>query len=396
MNISEKADKYIMPTYGKRQLTLVKGEGCRVNDDQGKSYLDFLSGLGVNNVGHCNPDIVAAATEQLGKLIHTSNLYYTAPQADLAEMLVEKTFADQVFFCNSGAEANEAAIKLIRKYASENGFKGSPEIISMYGSFHGRTMATISATGQPKYQEGFEPLLPGFKFVPFNDLDAVRKAVNHNTIGLMVEPVQGEGGVNIPPVEYLKGLREICDEHKILLFFDEVQCGTGRTGHLFAYQKYGVVPDILTVAKGLGGGLPIGAMLAGRELTRVFVPGTHASTFGGNPVVCAAGCAVMRLLFEGGLLENARRMGTLFVEKLEALVSKLNLPAEIGGCGLMIRIKLPGQAARVFNAAREKGLLLNAIGADIVRILPPLIVSETEIDESIAILETVLAQIGEF
>ena len=322
--VFEESRKYIMNTYKRLPLFIVKGRGNRVYDAEGKEYLDFVSGLAVNNIGHCNPRVTVAFQKQAQRLVHTSNLFYTEPQVKLAKLLVENSFADKVFFCNSGAEANEAAIKLIRKYSSGKE-TGRYEIITALNSFHGRTMATLTATGQDKFHKGFEPLVPGFSYVPFNDIAAVEKAINDKTAAVMIEPIQGEGGVNIPDRDYLKRLREICDFNGILLALDEVQTGIGRTGKLFAYQHTGIEPDIMTLAKGLGGGLPIGAMLAKDHVASAFTPGTHASTFGGTPLVCSAAVEVMKILTEDEIiLDNCRRMGSYLVDELNNL--KLKYP----------------------------------------------------------------------
>jgi len=307
--IKSLATKYIINTYGDRSLAFVKGEGPYLWDADGKKYLDFLGGLAVNGLGHAHPKVVEAIREQAGNVLHTSNLYYIKPQAELAKMLIDNSDMDQCFFCNSGAEANEAAIKIARKYAKDNGKTDSYEIITMNNSFHGRTMATITATAQTKYHVGFEPMLEGFKYVPFDDLDATAAAVNSKTCAILVEPIQSEGGVNIPSDGYLQGLRELCDEHNLILMFDEVQTAMGRLGTFFGYQSYGVVPDVITMAKALGSGVPIGAMLAKQEVADSFVPGTHAATFGGNFLSSAAAYATVKTILDENLAVNAVKMG---------------------------------------------------------------------------------------
>ncbi len=380
--VFEESGKYIMNTYKRLPLFIVKGRGNRVYDAEGKEYLDFVSGLAVNNIGHCNPRVTVAFQKQAQRLVHTSNLFYTEPQVKLAKLLVENSFADKVFFCNSGAEANEAAIKLIRKYSSEKE-PGRYEIITALNSFHGRTMATLTATGQDKFHKGFEPLVPGFSYVPFNDIAAVEKAINDKTSAVMIEPIQGEGGVNIPDRDYLKRLREICDFNGILLALDEVQTGIGRTGKLFAYQHTGIEPDIMTLAKGLGGGLPIGAMLAKDSVASAFTPGTHASTFGGTPLVCSAAVEVMNILTEDEIiLDTCRRMGSYLVDELNNL--KLKYPdiiKDIRGKGLLIGMELNIAGEDVVRECLKKGVIINCTMERVLRFLPPLDVSQPDIDK---------------
>lgn len=388
--VFEESRKYIMNTYKRLPLFIVKGRGNRVYDGEGKEYLDFVSGLAVNNIGHCNPRVTVAFQKQAQRLVHTSNLFYTEPQVKLAKLLVENSFADKVFFCNSGAEANEAAIKLIRKYSSEKK-AGRCEIITALDSFHGRTMATLTATGQDKFHKGFEPLVPGFSYVPFNDIAAVEKAINDKTAAVMIEPIQGEGGVNIPDKDYLKRLREICDFNGILLALDEVQTGIGRTGKLFAYQHTGIEPDIMTLAKGLGGGLPIGAMLAKDHVASAFTPGTHASTFGGTPLVCSAAVEVMKILTEDEIiLDNCRRMGSYLVDELNDL--KLKYPdiiKDIRGKGLLIGMELNIAGEDVVRECLKKGVIINCTMERVLRFLPPLDISRPDIDKVIETLTEV-------
>ena len=382
--------KYIANTYNRFPIALVKGKGCRVWDADGKEYLDFVAGLAVCNLGHCHPKVVKAIQEQAEKLIHISNLYHIEPQAQLAELLCKNSFADKAFFCNSGAEANEAAIKLTRKY-----FKGKGEnrfqIITMEKSFHGRTMATLAATGQKKFQQGFEPLLEKFIYVPFNDINAVANAITSQTAAVMIEPIQGEGGVNIPSENYLKELKTLCRKKGLLLIFDEVQVGMGRTGKLFAYEHYGVTPDIMTLAKGLAGGVAIGTMLATDEVAKSFVPGTHASTFGGNPLATAAGIAAIKAVLEEGMLKNCQRVGKYLLEKLNKLKAEYPFIKEVRGKGLIIGMELTIPGADIVKACMEKGLLINCTSDTILRFIPPLIATEKDVDEVMGILKKQLS-----
>ncbi len=402
--IREMDKKFIVNTYGERPLALVKGEGTRVWDTEGKVYLDLFSGIGVNLLGYGHPKVVSAIREQAEKLIHVSNLYYTEPQVKLARLLSENSFGGKCFFANSGAEANEAAIKLARKYAKRQRTddRGQTtedrrqndryEIITAEGSFHGRTLVTLSATGQAKYQKGFEPLPAGFRYVPFNDIEAAEQAVNEKSCAIMLEPLQGEGGDHIASEEYLIALRKLSDKHGLLLIFDEVQCGLGRTGKLFAYQHAGVEPDIMTLAKPLGGGLPLGAMLAGEEAAAAFQPGNHASTFGGNPVACAAGVAVMETLFEENLVQKAGEVGNYLLQKLRGLQQKYSFIVEVRGRGLMSGIDLNFEGKEVARKCLERGLLINCTAETFIRFLPPLTVTREEIDEGVAILDAVLKE----
>ena len=383
----EQADRYMFNTYSRFPITLVRGEGCRVWDEEGKSYLDFVGGIAVCALGHSSPIVTKALEEQSRMLVHVSNLFYTKPQIELARLLVENSFADRVFFGNSGAEANEAAIKLARKYAKDNMGDGKHVIICMDNSFHGRTMATLSATGQEKVRKGFDPLLSGFKFVPFNDVEAIAEAVDDATCAVMLEPIQGEGGVVVPDTTYLKEVRNLCDERGILLIFDEVQVGMGRTGKLFAHEHYGVYPDIMTLAKALGNGLPIGAMLATEKLSQSFGPGTHASTFGGTPLVTAVAGAVVRSILENGLLEHCREMGEYFRGRLQALVDKYDFVTEVRGLGLIIGLELNVEGSPVVSQCLDKGFLINCTQDRVLRFLPPLIVERDEIDQMVECLD---------
>ena len=380
-------------TYLRSPITLVKGDGCRVWDENGKGYIDFVGGIAVCALGHSSPILSKALWEQSKKLVHVSNLFYTQPQTELAQVLVENSFADRVFFCNSGAEANEAAMKLARRYSKE---KFGPErhvIITMDNSFHGRTMATLSATGQEKIRTGFDPLLEGFRYIPFNDLGNLKSAIDGSVCAVILEPIQGEGGVVLPEPDYLKGVREICREHEILLLLDEVQVGMGRTGRLFAYQHFGIKPDIMTLAKALGNGLPIGAMLAKEELTDTFGPGSHGSTFGGTPLITAGALAVIKSLLNDGWIENAREMGDYFKNKLISLQQKYSIIKDVRGLGLMLALLLDRDGTDIVNTCMERGFLINCIQERVLRFVPPLIIGKVEIDLLINCLDEILKEI---
>ena len=379
--------------YARFPVAFVRGQGASLWDADGKEYLDFFSGLAVNNLGHAHPAVVAAVTEQAGKLFHTSNVYYSEPASRLGSLLIERSFADRVFFSNSGAEANEAAIKLARKFGADHR-GGRYEILTVLGSFHGRTLATLSATAQEKYQRGFQPLVPGFRYVPYGDAKAMTEAVRDETIGILIEPIQGEGGVIVPPDGYFRELRELCDRKGMLLLFDEVQTGIGRTGSLFAYEQLGLEPDIMTLAKALGGGLPIGAMLARGEIAAALSPGTHGSTFGGNPVSCAAGVAVLETLADGSLLANVRRQGEKIVNRLRTLQKRLPMIRDVRGRGLIIGAELDRDGRPVVSAALERGLVVNCTNERVIRLLPPLVLTDEDTDRGIEILEQVLVDYG--
>jgi acetylornithine/N-succinyldiaminopimelate aminotransferase len=385
-NWMERADKVVMHTYGRQPLVLVKGEGCRVWDDTGKEYLDCLAGLAVVNLGHAHPEVAKAAAAQLTQLVHVSNIYYTTPMVELAEELVCLSFADRVFFCNSGTEAMEGAIKLCRRYARERFGPERHKIICMQNSFHGRTFGALSATGQQKFWQGFEPLLPGFGFVPFNDLAALQAVVDDTVCAIILEPVQGEGGVNLADGEYLAAVRQLCDQKGILLVFDEVQCGLGRTGRLFAHEHFGVTPDIMALAKALAGGLPMGALLATEEAAQGFIPGTHASTFGGGPVLAAAAKASLGILSDPKFLAAVRQKGDYVKEKFQELSARFPVVEEIRGVGLMWGMQLSRDGGPVVTACRERGLLINCTQGNVIRLLPPLIVEKRELDQGMEIL----------
>ena len=391
LEIAALTDKYVARTYARIPIALVKGKGTRVWDADGKEYLDFLAGIAVNNLGHCHPAILRAIREQSKKLLHVSNLYHILPQSELARELCHHSFAERVFFCNSGAEANEAAIKLVRRYGLEK-LGGRYEILSTHNSFHGRTLATLTATGQEKIRAGYDPLPSGFRQVPYNNLAAIEEAIDEKkTAAVLVEPIQAEGGVNVPDEAYMRGLRELCDQRSLLLIFDEVQTGMGRTGTLFGYEHFAIKPDIMTLAKALGGGLPLGAMLAREEIATSFGPGSHASTFGGNPVACSAGLVVMRTLLSG-VLENCLQMGNYFVRGLEALQKRFSFIREVRGKGLMIGVELEIEGSKIADSCMHEGLLLNCTAYKVLRFVPPLTIKKNEIDRGLDILEKVLAR----
>ncbi len=384
-------EKHVSNTYGRFPIAIVRGQGRRVWDADNRCYLDFTSGLAVCNLGHCHPNVVAAIKAQAEKLIHISNLYHIETQSELAKLLTENSFADKAFFCNSGAEANEAAIKLARKYFSVKG-ENRFQIITMEKSFHGRTLAALAATGQKKFQAGFEPLLEKFTYVPFDDVAALQKAVNSQTAAVMIEPIQGEGGVNVPSDDYLKGVREVCKGAGALLIYDEVQVGMGRTGTLFAYENYGVAPDIMTLAKGLAGGVAIGAMLATDEVASAFTPGSHASTFGGNPLATAAGMATIKTMLNEGVLDNCKKSGAYLFKKLLELKARHPFIKEVRGKGLIIGMEMEEgiKCGDIVKEGLNRGLLLNCVGDKTLRFIPALTVTLEEIDEMLGILKGVL------
>lgn len=389
----EQSHAYIMDTYRRLPVVLVRGKGTKVYDDRGKEYLDCVAGVAVNILGHCHPTVTAAIATQARRLMHVSNLYYSEPQIRLARLLVQHSFSSKVFFCNSGAEANEAAIKLTRKYARDVLGQDRHEIITTVGSFHGRTLATLSATGQEKLQKGFEPLVPGFRCVPFDDVRAVEKAVTPRTAAVLVEPIQGEGGVRVPHEDYLRYLRKLCDEKGLLLILDEVQTGMGRTGRLFAYEHYGVEPDIMTLAKGAANGFPIGMTLATEKVARAFVPGTHASTFGGNPLACSASLATFTTLLRGtpdsGLLAHCRHMGDYLTAGLRDLKGKYSFIKDIRGKGLLIGMELEMKGQPIVSACLTKGVIINCTAESVLRFVPPLIITRKEIDRLLTVLDKV-------
>jgi len=382
------SEHYLMHTYNRFPVAIRKGRGMKVWGTDGKEYLDFLGGVAVNCLGHCHPKVVIAIQKQAQRLIHISNYFHIESQTKLAKILVENSFADKVFFCNSGAEANEAAIKLARRYFKEVSGKNKFEIITALNSFHGRTLGTLSATGQEKFKIGFDPLVPGFTHVDFNDIGAIEKAITKNTCAVLLEPIQGESGVKIPAPDYLGEVRKLCDRHGILLILDEVQTGMGRTGKLFAYEHSGITPDIMTLAKGLGGGVPIGAMLATDTVAAAFVPGTHGSTFGGNPLACSAAIATIDVLIEDGfILDQCKRMGEYFKKKLEELQKEFpSIIAEVRGVGLLVGMELTRDGAPIVQACLERGLIINCTAGNILRFMPALIITEKEIDHLVDVL----------
>lgn len=382
-------NQYVMHTYSP-SVTLTSGHGCKVRDADGKTYLDFTAGIAVLNVGHTHAKVVKAVQDQAAALIHSSNLFYTPNQALLAQRLSKLSLGGKCFFCNSGAEANEAMVKLARLWGHE---KGKFEVITMRNSFHGRTLAMCAATGQSKVQKGFDPLPLGFAHAAFNDLESVRSLVNARTVAVMVEAVQGEGGLIPATPEFMTGVRKLCDEKGLLMLCDEIQCGMGRTGHWFGWQKYGIKPDAFTLAKSLAGGVPMGALVSGPSLSDVFHPGNHASTFGGNPLACATALAVIDVIEEEGLVKRAGEAGALFREGLQALVDKYEKAIEVRGEGLMIGLVVEGPAKDVVTACREMGLLCCTAGENVVRFLPPLNAKDDELEEALEMVGDALEQV---
>lgn len=388
MTTAELGEKYIMHTYNRFPITLAAGRGMYVYDEHGKEYLDFVAGIAVNSLGHNHPKLVKAITDQAARLIHVSNLYWTEPQVNLAKKLAENGELDKVFFCNSGAESIEGALKLARRYGSKT---GRQEIITMNHSFHGRTFAAVTATGQQHYQEHFGDMFPHIKYADFNDIDSLKAAVTDNTCAVLMEPVQGEGGIHPADTEYLKQVRQLCDEKDILLMFDEVQCGVGRLGTLFAYQTFGVVPDVVSMAKGIAGGIPCGVVMAKQKVADVFSAGDHASTFGGNPLATAAGNVVVDELL-GGLLDNVKANGKYLTEKLNELKAKHDCIVDVRGIGFMQGMELNKPVAPVIAAAIDNGLLLVNAGSSIIRFVPSLIAAKEDIDKAMEILDAALVQ----
>lgn len=378
------ANRLNTPNYAPASIAFERGEGVWLTDTEGNRYLDFLAGIAVCSLGHAHPRLTAGLHDQVDRLLHVSNMFYTNEQVGLLERLTEQSFADRVFFCNSGAEANEAAFKLARRYQAK--VAGRPEktnIISMISSFHGRTLAAITATGQPKYHDGFAPLAPGFEYAPFNDKEAIKGQIDASTAAVIVEPIQGEGGVRPADKEFLQTLRKKCDQHGALLIYDEVQTGIARTGSLFAYQHYGVTPDIMTLAKGLAGGVPLGATLATDEIWKGWKRGSHASTFGGNPLATRAGQIVLDVIDDDGLLKNARLRGAQLREGLLELADEFDVIGEVRGVGLLLGAECGEQASTIVERAREQGLLINTAGGDTLRFVPPLIVTEADVTEAL-------------
>ncbi len=392
-NWLEREKKYFMSTFKRTPVVIVRGEGNRVWDDEGKEYLDFVGGWAVNVLGHSHPAIADVLHEQGRTLIQTSNQFYTIPQLRLAELLVENSCLDKIFISNSGAEANEGAIKLARKYGQMY-LNGAYEIITVTGSFHGRTMSTIAATGQQKFQEPFVPLPDGFVNVAYDDVEAVKAATSGNTCAVMLEPVQGESGVNIPGEDYFRKVREWCDEKGLLLMLDEIQTGIGRTGTLFAYEQLGIEPDVMTLAKGLGGGVPIATLLA-KEKASVFGPGDHGSTFGGNPLVCSVAYTTLKFILENGILDDVREVSAYMMSKLDELRLAYDIIIEVRGRGLLCAVEFNSDiSADVVQACMERGLLINPVKPNAIRLMPALIVQKQEVDEALGILRDVLEKVG--
>jgi acetylornithine/N-succinyldiaminopimelate aminotransferase len=391
--IEAKGDLYVMNTYKRLPVAFVKGEGSWIWDADGNKYLDFLSGLAVNCLGYNHPVMVKAISEQAAKIMHSSNLYWIKQQVEIAEILVKQSGLGKAFFCNSGAEANESAIKLARKYTRGKTGEGKYEVITFTNSFHGRTLATLAATGQTKYQKGFEPMPDGFKFAKFNDLEDLRDKITQKTCAVMLEPIQGEGGINVPSPEFLKGVRDICNQKGLLLIFDEVQCGIGRTGKFFAHQNFGIKPDILTLAKSLAGGFPMGAMLASDEVSSGFGPGDHASTFGGSQLACSTSLAVINHILDNGIMEHILNMGAYLMEKFQGLKDKYPIIKGVRGMGLMIGIQLEADGNKVLDECMKEGLIINCVGGNVLRLLPAYVVTKEEANLAVGILDSVLAKL---
>jgi acetylornithine/N-succinyldiaminopimelate aminotransferase len=388
----ELESKYFMHTVNRVPVTLVKGEGARVWDDNGREYLDFVAGWAVNSLGHCHPVVAKALAEQAHTLIQVSNQFYTIPQLQLAEILVQHSCLDKVFISNSGAEANEGAVKLARRYGKHHR-DGAYEVISAMGSFHGRTLGMVAASGQVKHQQPFLPLPAGFVNVDYNSVDAIKAATTDKTCAVILEPLQGEGGVNLPDDDYLAKVRKWCDEKGLLLILDEIQTGVGRLGTLFAYEQYDVEPDVMTLAKGMGSGVPIGAIMV-KDSANVLVPGEHGSTFGGNPLVCAAAYATVKYIIENNIVENVRKVSQYFIGRLEELKSKYNFVTDVRGRGLLLAIEFDREIADdVLKACLENGLLVNRVKPNALRFMPPLIIGSAEVDEAVNILDKVLAAV---
>lgn len=389
-NIINTGKTYLMNNYGRYPICFEKGDGCKVYDTDGKEYIDFLGGVAVNSLGYGHKNLVNAIKNQAEKLIHISNYFWIENQISLGKLLAENSFADKAFFCNSGAEANEAAVKLARKYAYKKYGSHKNHIIAMSGSFHGRTLATLSMTSNKKYQEGFGPCPEEFSFADFNDTESLAKLITENTCAVILEPIQGEGGVTPSDISYLEEVKEICQKNNVLLIFDEVQCGMGRTGNLFAYESYGVTPDIVSLAKGLGGGFPIGAILATDEVASAFEPGDHGSTFGGNPLACAAALATLNTILEDGFLKNVCDTSTYFIEKLNTLKEKHSIVKTVKGKGLLLGLELKIEGSDIVKKGLEKGILINCTASNVLRFVPPLIINKKEIDSLISALDNIL------
>jgi len=387
--VIEQFNQYVIGNYGRLPNVIVKGQGSKIWDIEGREYLDMFPGWAVSGIGHCHPKVVEAIRRQAGELIHMDNTFYNVPQGQLAQMLSQRGFGGKCFFCNSGAEAVEAAIKLSRVHTP----KGKYKIITAIGGFHGRTLGALTATAQPKYHQGFLPLVPGFVYVPYNDIPALESAFDEEVAAVLVEPIQGEGGINVPDKEYLLKIRELCDANQALVIWDEVQSGMGRTGKWFAHQNFGVEPDIMTMAKALGGGVSIGGIMARPEVAKALVPGTHASTFGGNPLVCAAAIATIEAIEEENLLENARAMGDHAQNKLRQLQGKYSCIDHVRGVGLMIGVQLTEPGAEIVKKCWARGMRINCTHDSVLRFMPAMNVRVEEIDQAVSILDSAMAEL---
>ena len=392
-DIVKLTEKYLIANYARFPIALVKGKGVKVWDHSGKEYIDFVSGVAANNLGHCHPKVVQAIRKQAGELLHVSNLYHIGPQSRLAAELTRASFAQKIFFCNSGTEATEAAIKLARRFSYDQGYKNRNEIITMKNSFHGRTMGALSATAQKKLRAGFGPMLKGFKHIPFNDIDAAKKAVSPKTCAIMVEPIQGEAGVNIASKKWMQALRKLCDANNLLLILDEVQTGFGRTGTLFAYEQFDVKPDIIALAKGLGGGVAIGAMATSSKVAKSFPPGSHGTTLGGNPLACSAALASLEVLGKKSFLQDTKKKGDYFKSRLVKLSEKFDVVEEVRGMGMILAMDLKKPSAEVVLDCMRQGVLINGIKPGTLRFLPPLTASRKDIDKVIRALSVSLAKL---
>lgn len=393
--VLEWSERYLFQNYRRAPVAFARGRGARLWDLDGREYLDFVAGIAVTSLGHAHPRWVQALSEQLSRYVHVSNLYHIPEQVRAAKLLAERSGLARVFFCNSGAEANEAAIKLARKWGKLHKGPEAYEVVVAHNSFHGRTLATVAATGNPRYHLGFEPLPEGFRFVPYNDLAAAADAVGPRTCAVLMEPVQGEGGVFPAEREYLQGLQDLCRSRKALFVLDEVQTGVGRTGTWFAFQGYGLQPDVVTLAKGLGGGVPVGAVLASEEASQVLGPGDHGSTFGGNALSAAAVCAVLEILESEGLVEHSARMGERLRGRLRELAARHPKVKEVRGVGLLVAVELALDASAVAESCRQRGLLVNAVRSNTLRLCPPLVVSAEEVDRAVEILQQALGAVGQ-
>lgn len=391
--IMKNGSQYLMNTYKRLPVAFVEGKGCYLTDTEGKKYLDMIGGLGACSLGHSHPAFINAVKEQVEKLSHVANLYWIQEQVALAELLVENSFGDQVFFCNSGAEANEGAIKLARKYSYKKYGEGRNQIIAMESAFHGRTLGTLSVTYNKKYQEGFGPIPEGFKFTAFNDIDALKKAITDKTCGIIMEPIQGEGGVTSAEEDFIKEVKMLCEEKDILLIFDEVQCGIARTGKLFAYENYGIEPDIMTLAKALASGFPIGAVIAKGHVSEAFNPGDHGTTFGGNPLACAAALGTMNYILKEKLWEKVEESSKYFRQQLQSLVDKYPWVKKLKGKGLMVGLELEIEGTPIVDKAFNEGIIINCTAGKVLRFLPPLIIEKEDLQKTVEVLDKIFQEL---